>query len=178
MKRAQSLLLLLITAAFAFWKYFSYETSKGPIRPPLPPAADQRVENLLKALEIELQRQQPGLLESLRASITDKQLDQAQSALGLQIHSEMQVRYRWHNGSVRGTGFFLGYDFYGWCFLQLPRARLLHLFSVRSQPSCRGDRLLSEGRRSGRRNRGLRPRTADHEHVWARNRPIILWRAI
>ena len=78
----------------------------------MPPVVPESMDALLQALEIELNKHNPEIVQLLQPGITDEELGQAETLLGQTIHLEMQALYRWHNGLREERELFPGHGFW------------------------------------------------------------------
>ncbi|NJC97693.1 MAG: hypothetical protein C3F07_14080 [Anaerolineales bacterium] len=116
--RKESLIgLAILTIAGIIYSIFIYFSSVG--KAPfsghprsMPPVVDETMDELLRSLEIEIERHFPEVIQSLEPGITAEELEKAEAALGQTIHPEMQALYRWHNGLANGEELFPGHSFW------------------------------------------------------------------
>lgn len=78
----------------------------------MPPVVSESMDELLQALETELETNVPDTFQALQPGLNSEELKQAEAMLGRSIHSEMQALYRWHNGLANDKELFPGHGFW------------------------------------------------------------------
>ena len=78
----------------------------------MPPVVSESMDELLQALETELETNVPDTFQGLQPGLNSEELKQAEAMLGQSIHPEMQALYRWHNGLANDKELFPGHGFW------------------------------------------------------------------
>jgi len=77
----------------------------------MPPPVNDSLDDILRSLEIGLQKYDPEILAALQPGISPEELQAAEAALGRPLHPEMQALYRWHDGLAQGKELIPGHEF-------------------------------------------------------------------
>jgi cell wall assembly regulator SMI1 len=104
--------VLAIVGIVFFLFRLSFRAAQTPSPSTMPPVVSESMDALLLSLESEFARHRPEIIPLLKPGMTAEVLAQAESALGVAIHPEMQALYRWHNGLDDSQELFPGHGFW------------------------------------------------------------------